>query len=61
MPWFRREGKRLQKRREESAAKHKVFDDEKEKILRDLKESMPYHREKSQKVVNIGMGSTLKN
>lgn len=60
MPWFRREGKRLQKGREESAAKHKVFDEEKEKILRDLRDSMPHYREKSQKVVNIGMGSTIR-
>ena len=60
MPWFRREGKILQKGREESAAKHKVLDEEKEKILRDLRDSMPHYREKSQKVVKIGMGSTLK-
>jgi hypothetical protein len=59
-PWLRRELKEGDKRREETDAKLKGLDEEKEKILRDLKESMPYHREKSQKVVNIGMGATIK-
>ena len=60
-PWFRQEGKRLQKGREESAAQHRIFDEEKEKIIRDFKDSMPYHREKSQKVVKIGMGDTIRD
>ena len=60
-PWFRQEEKRLQKGREESAAQHRIFDEEREKIIRDFKDSMPYHREKSQKVVKIGMGATIRD
>jgi hypothetical protein len=60
-PWLRRELKGDEKRREETAAQHRIFDEERGKIIGDFKDKMPYHREKSQKVVNIGMGATMRD
>ena len=53
-PWVRQEEKRSKARGDEWKKKR-------QEILGDFLDSMPHHKEKSQKVVNIGMGSTIRN
>ena len=53
-PWVRQEEKRSKARGDEWKKKR-------QEILGDFLDSMPHHKEKSQKVANIGMGSTIRN
>ena len=60
-PWLRRELKGDEEVMARTRARGEEWDKKRKEILGDFLDSMPHHKEKSQKVVNIGMGDTIRN